>query len=107
MARKIGSTEASQLGGPLYGITRNNFPAKAIEYIKANRNGAGVVIRKRPGKIDEPATPELWSAWISYLASKDIRRAAMLSHGVATVPCERPEDFDAEYSQEYSYAKRR
>jgi hypothetical protein len=59
------------------------------------RGGVGFVIRNQEPKIAGPATPAEWHAWMIYFEDHGISTRFMRSYGVATVPTQWPEDFEA------------
>ena len=59
------------------------------------RGGMGFVIRNQKPKIAAPATPPEWHAWMIYFEDHGISTKFMRDYGVATVPTQWPEDFEA------------
>jgi hypothetical protein len=92
------STDDSFKSAPSYSeITAANYANLAVSFIQA-RGGQGFVIVGPDGsssaRKDHPQTPAQWRAWIEYLEWKKVPTAFAKSHGLMTVPCEWPEDFD-------------
>lgn len=102
----IGGTSDNQ--GP---ITAENYVQRAKAFVAARGDaGAGFVIRAIDGEGGEemteiPATEPQWIAWLNYLTDlgyfkridkrgKPFTSSWMVDSGMATVPCEWPEDFD-------------
>lgn len=86
--------------GASSGITKENYLDRARAFIRGN-GGNGFVIRAFEGfngalNTNQPATEAQWIAWGSYFAEKEIPFVFGLANGLATVPCEWPESFDAE-----------
>ena len=52
------------------------------------------MIRRHPG-VGFPATHARWKAWIDWMQAHGVPTNFAISHGVATVPAEWPEDFDS------------
>ena len=83
------------------GIDAANYAERAKAYAAAR--GSGFVIRAIEGTNGEcnsrqQATEPQWAAWVAYFDLKGIPRKFSVSHGLATVPCEWPEDFDLEWT---------
>lgn len=59
------------------------------------RGGMGFVIRNQKPKIAAPATPPEWHAWMIYFEDHEISTKFIRECGIATVPTQWPEDFEA------------
>lgn len=78
-------------------IDAGGYGKAAASFIAAS--GKGFVIRALEGgkgslATNEPATEAQWIAWMAYFAAKGIPHRFALSHGLMTVPCEWPVQFD-------------
>ena len=85
--------------GPVTGITAENYLDRASAYCVGT--GKAFVIRAVEGNggervTGEPATDAQWLAWMAYFDAKGIGHVYARGRGLTTVPCEWPEDFDAE-----------
>lgn len=86
--------------GASTGITAENYVDRARAFI-AGRGGEGFVIRAIEGAkgsmaTRDPPTDAAWVSWMLWFADKKIPTQFMKSHGMATVPTEFPDSFDAE-----------
>ena len=59
------------------------------------RDGMGFVIRNQEPKVAGPATPAEWHAWMIYFEDHGISTKFISEYGIATVPTQWPEDFEA------------
>jgi hypothetical protein len=78
--------------------SRNPYFELAADHARAH--GTAFIIRALDGQdgsfaTGEPATEPQWIAWVRYWQDLGIPHAFALQKGLATVPCEWPEDFDA------------
>ena len=85
--------------GPSTGISAENYVDRAKSFIHGN-GGSGFVIRAIEGSngsaaTKQPATEAQWIAWIEYFEAKGIPHRYLEANGMATVPGEWPEFFDA------------
>ena len=85
--------------GPGTDISAANYVDRAKAFIALR--GEGFVIRALDGadgalRTRQPATEPQWRAWMEYWDQKGVKFAYSRARGLATVPCEWPEDFDAE-----------
>jgi hypothetical protein len=55
----------------------------------------GFVIRNQEPKVAGPATPAEWHAWMIYFEDHGISTKFIREYGIATVPTQWPEDFEA------------
>ena len=96
--KKLGELQAEL--GPGTGIDASNYIERGRAFVSL-RGGVGFVIRGVEGQngsrlTKQPATEPQWIAWLRYFEAKDIAHSFAVANGAATVPCEWPENFDAE-----------
>ena len=75
-------------------INNANWGIVFGEAIRA-RGGMGFVIRNQEPKVAGSATPAEWHAWMVYFEDHAISTRFMREYGIATVPVQWPEDFEA------------
>lgn len=86
-------------------VTAQNWLERCTLFIRAH-GGEGFVIRSAAGgkgakETHLPATPQQWQAWLAYWRSRAIPHAFAVKHGLATVPCQWPHDFDPSYRESF------
>ncbi len=112
LAKRAASSELPVItADPQTDIAAANYADRAKAFVSVR--GGGFVIRavegaKGEAKTRDPATDAQWFAWMAYLDVKfeaakpedrpawRNRKAMWANHGLVTVPCEWPEDFDVQ-----------
>lgn len=98
--RREDGERSVSFGGPQTGITAENYYERVRAFVKGR--GGGFVIRALEGerghwRTKEPATEPQWIAWLAYFERIiELAPTFLRSYGLATVPCEWPEDFDVQ-----------
>jgi hypothetical protein len=89
------SDGSSSIRGPSPGVTKENYLVRSRAFMCGQD---GFVIRAAEGEKGDAskATDAQWIAWMRWFDQKKIPSAFTKSYGLATVPCEWPEDFDSD-----------